>query len=185
MGKLNAFTFVTLNGYFEASPGDISWHKHGGEEAQFSAESLNSGHTLLFGRVTYEMMASYWPASMAVQNDPVVAGGMNAAEKVVFSRTLENAAWSNTRVVKENIIDEVKRLKQQAKNMTLLGSGSIVTQLAEEGLIDTYQIMIDPVALGNGSSLFKGMKGKLDLQLIDSRTFKSGVVLLHYHSVNS
>lgn len=184
MGKLNAFNFITLNGYFEAAPGDISWHKHGGEEAEFSAENLKTGNTLLFGRVTYEMMASYWPTPMAMQNDPIVAKGMNTAEKVVFSRTLVKVHWANTRLIKDNMIDEVRQLKQQPKDLTLLGSGSILTQLAEHGLIDDYQIMLDPVALGNGNSLFKGMKNKLDLRLVGSRIFKSGVVLLSYQPIN-
>jgi dihydrofolate reductase len=131
------------------------------------------------------MMASYWPTPEAMKNDPAVAAGMNRAEKIVFSRTLKKPAWNNTRLVKTNIAKEVRKLKHEGKTMTILGSGSIVTQLAQLGLIDEYQIMIDPVALGNGTTLFKGLKGKLDLKLKGTKAFKSGVVLLSYQPLET
>ena len=181
MGKLRAFTFVTLNGYFEGPKRDIAWHRHGEEESAYSAESLESGDTLLFGRVTYELMASYWPTPMAIQNDPVVAEGMNNADKIVFSRTLKKVAWNNTRLVKSGIEKEVKKLKQMpGKNMTLLGSGSILARFAEQDLIDEFQIMVDPVALGDGTPLFKNIKHRLNLKLTGTRAFRSGAVLLCY-----
>jgi tryptophan-rich sensory protein len=96
MRKLTVFNFVTINGYFKGSKGDISWHRHGAEENEYAAASLKSGNTLLFGRVTYEMMASYWPTPVAIKNDPIVARGMNNADKIVFSRTLKKAEWDNT-----------------------------------------------------------------------------------------
>ena len=181
MAKLSVFNFTTLNGYYAGPNGDISWHVHGGEENKYAEEGANSESILLFGRVTYQMMASYWPTPMAAKDNPAVAEGMNKSEKIVFSRTLKQADWANTRIVKDNMIDEVKKLKRKrGADLTILGSASIVTQLAEAGLIDTYQIMVDPVALGSGAPLFKGMKEKLDLKLTSSRVFKSGVVLLVY-----
>lgn len=106
---------------------------------------------------------------------------MNRADKVVFSRTLKKAEWSNTRLVKHNIVEEIKKMKgMPGKNMTVLGSGSIVTQFAEQGLIDEYQIMLDPVALGDGTPIFKGIQRPLNLKLISTKTFGSGVVLLSY-----
>lgn len=184
MRKVIVFNFVTLNGYFKGPKGDISWHKHDTEENEYAVEMLKSGNTLLFGRVTYEMMASYWPTSNAIKNDPIVAEGMNNADKIVFSRTLKKAAWNNTRLVKDNIEEEIRKMKQMTgKDMTLLGSGSILTQLAEQGLIDEYQIMVDPVVLGDGTPIFKNIKHKLDLKLTRTRTFKSGVVLLCYQPV--
>lgn len=181
MGKLNSFTFVTLNGYFKGPKGEISWHKHGMEESKFSAKSLKAESVLLFGRVTYEMMASFWPTPMGRQADAATAEGMTKAEKIVFSRTMQKADWQNTRIVKENIVQEVKKLKQTSgKDMTILGSGSIVTQFAEHGLIDEYLIMVDPVVFGKGTALFENMKNQLDLKLVSTKTFKSGVVLLGY-----
>ena len=184
MRKLNVFNFITLNGYYKGRNGDLSWHKHGGEEGEYSKEGLAANNILLFGRVTYEMMASYWPTPMAKENDPEVAEGMNKAEKIVFSKTLKKADWSNTKVIKENIIEEIKKLKQESgKNMTILGSGSIVTQFADNGLIDEYEFMLDPVALGDGTPIFKNISHNLELKLTGTRTFKSGVILLSYQSI--
>lgn len=184
MRKISAFTFLTLNGCYKGPNGDISWHRHGGEENEYASDGLQSDSILLFGRVTYEMMAGYWPSPMALQQNPVMAAGMNNAEKIVFSRTLQKAEWNNTRLIKENMVDALRNMKQTpGKDMTLLGSGNILTQLAEHGLIDTYQFMIDPVVIGQGAHIFAGMEKKMDLELIESRTFKSGVVLLNYRPV--
>jgi dihydrofolate reductase len=181
MRKVSVFNFVTLNGYFEGAKGDISWHRHGEEENQYAQEWLKVGNTLLFGRLTYEMMVSYWSTPIAKENDPVMAEGMNKANKVVFSRTLKEAGWSNTRLVKDDVVEVISKLKQlPGKDMTVLGSGSIISQLAQAGLIDEYQIMVDPVVLGEGTTIFKGIKNKLDLKLTSTKAFKSGVVLLCY-----
>jgi dihydrofolate reductase len=184
MRKLSAFIFTSLNGFFEASKGDISWHKHGEEENSYAVESLKAGNTLLFGSKTYQMMASYWPTPIAIKNDPIVANGINKADKIVFSRTLKKAGWNNTRIIKANIVEEVRKLKiTSGSDMTLMGSGSILTRFAEQGLIDEYQIMLDPVVIGKGATIFNGIKRKLNLRLTSTRTFKSGVILLSYHSV--
>lgn len=130
------------------------------------------------------MMASYWPTSNAIKNDPIVAERMNNADKIVFSRTLKKVEWNNTRLVKHNIEEEIRKMKQMpGKDMTLLGSGSILTQFAEQGLIDEYQIMVDPFVLGDGTPIFKGIKHTLNLKLTRTRTFKSGAVLLCYQPV--
>jgi len=181
MGRLSAFVFSTLNGYLEAASGDISWHRHGKEENTYAMEGLRSGNILLFGRVTYQMMASYWPTTTAARNDPIVAVGMNAAEKIVFSRTLTSADWNNTKVVRGPLGDTVRELKRTSrKDMTLLGSGSILTQLADEDLVDEYQVMVDPVAIGSGTALFQGLKRTLELKLAATRSFRSGIVLISY-----
>lgn len=181
MRKLNAFNFTTINGYYKGPDQDISWHRHGSEENEYSAQSLQTESILLFGRVTYEMMAGYWPTADAIHNNPSVANGMNRAEKIVFSTTLKNVAWNNTTIVGENIIDYVKKLKLTPGNdLAILGSGSIITQFADHGLIDEYQIMIDPVAIGRGTSIFSGLKQTLNLQLKEFKHFKSGTILLNY-----
>lgn len=186
MRQLNVFNFITLNGYYKGPENDISWHRHGSEEGEYSAQSLRADDILLFGRTTYEMMASWWPTPMAAEAFPDVAKGMNEAEKIVFSTTLKSADWNNTRIISNNIIDEVRQLKQQpGKDMTILGSGSIVSQFAEAGLIDSYQIMIDPVAIGSGTPIFSTIKNKLDLELTDHKVFKSGVVLLSYKPITT
>jgi len=184
MGKLIVYNFESLNGFFKGPNEDISWAKGDSKgEADFAAEKLQSGNILLFGRVTYEMMKSYWPTDAAKKAAPKVAEGMNMAEKIVFSKTLTNADWNNTRIVKSNIEEEVKKLKQGGKDMTVLGSGTIVTQFAEKGLIDEYQIMVHPVLIGNGTPLLKDIKKKMELELIKTKTFESGVVLVCYRPV--
>jgi dihydrofolate reductase len=176
------FNFMTMNGYYKGPNGDISWHQHGnGEEAAFAREGAGGGNMLLFGRVTYEMMARVWPSPDAIKSMPEIAEGMNKADKIVFSMTLQKAEWNNTRLIKDNMVEEVRKMKQlPGKDMTILGSGSIVTQLTEAGLIDEYQLMLDPIALGAGTSLFQSMRYPLSLKLTSSRIFKSGTVLLNY-----
>lgn len=184
MGKLIAYNFTTLNGYFKGPDNDISWHRHDEEENGFAADNLEAKATLLFGRVTYEMMAGFWPTPMAIESMPEVAKGMNESEKIVFSTTLESAGWENTTLIKTDLVEAVRKLKAiPGKVMTILGSGSIIAQLAEARLIDEYQFMVDPVAIGEGTPSFQGLTSKLDLKLIDHRVFKSGVVLLSYEPV--
>ena len=184
MRRLSVFNLVSLDGYFKGPNGDIGWHSVGEEQTDFAVEAAGAGGPLLFGRVTYELMAGYWPAPLALENDPILAARMNSAPKVVFSRTLTKAEWNNTRLVKDNIIEEMRNLKRQpGKDMTILGSGSIVTQFAEQGLIDEYQVLVNPVALGDGTPLFKGMKKRLNLKLLNTRTFRNGNVLLTYEPV--
>lgn len=142
---------------------------------------MKSGNTLLFGRKTYEMMAAYWPTPMASQNDPILAGHMNRANKIVISRTIRKVEWENTKILGGHAVEELKRLKDlPGNNMTLLGSGTILTLLTIHGLIDEYQIMIDPVAIGTGTPIFQGIKDRLKIKLDHVETFKSGVVLLIY-----
>ncbi|HEY4290929.1 MAG TPA: dihydrofolate reductase family protein [Puia sp.] len=184
MRKVTVFNFITLNGYFQGPGGDISWHRFDPEMAKFSDEKSQSGNILLFGRVTYQHMAASWPTPAAKEKQPVTADAMNKAEKIVFSRTLEKVDWNNTRLIKEDLVGAVRRLKQEAaKDMTILGSGSIVTQLVDAGLIDGYGFMIDPVALGEGVPVFKGMKNKLDLKLTSSKVFDSGMIMVTYEPV--
>ncbi len=181
MRKISAFVFTSLNGYYKGLNEDISWHKHGEEEMKFSEEGANSGSILLFGRVTYEMMSGFWPSPMALEMMPGVAAGMNNSEKIVYSRTLKQANWNNTSIISDDIINETKKLKEKPGNdMTILGSGSIVSQFSEAGLIDELQIMIDPVAIAKGTALFENINQTLTFQLVSTRTFKSGVILLNY-----
>jgi dihydrofolate reductase len=181
MRRLAVFNLVALDGYFAGQDGDISWHSVDAEFQEYAEKNSNSGNMLLFGRVTYELMASYWPSPDALKNDPIVAQGMNSSPKIVFSRTLNEADWVNTRLVKDNMLGEVKRLKQQSEqDLTILGSGSIVAQLAQAGLIDEYQLLLNPVVLGKGKTMFEGIRDRITLKLTKSRTFGNGNVLLYY-----
>ena len=181
MRKLTVFNLVTLDGYFAGQGGDISWHNVDEEFQELANAASNSGNTLLFGRVTYELMASYWPTPEAIKNDPIVAQGMNSATKIVFSRTLNKVDWNNTRLVKNGMLSEIRKLKQESgKDLTVLGSGSIVSQLAQERLIDEYQILLNPVVIGKGKTMFEGVKDRFSLKLTKTRAFGNGNVLLSY-----
>ena len=182
MRKLAVFNNVTLDGYFVDGNGDMSWaHRQDPEWNAFVAENAGGGGVLVFGRITYELMASYWPTPLARRNDPIVAEGMNRMPKVVFSRTLDKASWSNTRLVKSDMAAEIRKMKKEpGPDMVILGSGSIVSQLATERLIDEYQIALHPIVLGKGRMLFDGIKEKLPLKLQKSRAFGNGSVMLWY-----
>ncbi len=181
MRKLFVSNLVTLDGYFEGPNRDISWHNVDAEFNEYAIDMLNSVDTLLFGRVTYELMAGFWPTPYAIKTDPIVAGKMNSLAKIVFSRTLSKAEWNNTRLVKDNIEEEIRKMKiQPGKDIALLGSGNILTQFAQKGLLDEYRIMVNPIILGDGNPLFKGITDRINLKLIKARTFRNGNVLLCY-----
>ncbi|ACL16738.1 dihydrofolate reductase family protein [Methanosphaerula palustris] len=185
MGNLNAFTIVSVDGYFAGPNGEIDWFKdeHSDEEKEFSAESSKKADLLIFGRTTYEMMKSYWPTTVAIKADPVTAGMMNRTPKIVFSKTMDpekdGPVWKNVRVIHEIRPEEVLSLKKQG-SITILGSGTIVQQLTTLGLIDEYQLMVVPVILGSGKYLFRDVN-RMNLTLTGTRVFqKSGRVLLTY-----
>jgi dihydrofolate reductase len=184
MRKLIVFNQVSLDGYFVDAGGDMSWaHRDDPEWNAFASENANGGGELVFGRITYEMMARFWPTPQAMQMMPAVAEGMNRSPKIVFSRTLGEASWNNTRLVKGDIAARMRELKEETgPGMAILGSGSIVSQLAQAGLIDEYQFVMNPIVLGAGRTMFEGVKEKLHLKRIDSRTFQNGNVLLRYES---
>lgn len=185
MRKLVVFNSITLDGYFTDANGDMSWaHKNDPEWDAFTAENAKGGGVLLFGRVTYELMASFWPTPAAMEMMPDVAKGMNNLPKVVFSRTLDEASWNNTKLVKSDMVEEVRKMKNESgDDMVILGSGTIVSQLSEHKLIDEYQMVMNPIVLGKGRTMFEGMKEKLMLKRTNTRTFDNGNVVLSYEPV--
>ncbi len=184
MPKLIAFNHITLDGYFTSAAGDMSWAYAGADDPEFStfvAENAGGGGALLFGRVTYDLMAGYWPTPLAIEQNPAVAEGMNRMTKYVVSRTIEQPPWSNTTLLKGDLVEAVRNLKQQpGPGIAVLGSGSIVAQLAQAGLIDEYQVVVNPVVLGAGRTMFDGLTTRLNLKLANTRTFRNGKVYLCY-----
>jgi dihydrofolate reductase len=180
MRRLIVFNQVTLDGYFTDKKGDMSWaHKSDPEWDAFVAGNSKQGGVLLFGRVTYEMMASYWPTPAAKKAFPDVAEGMNALKKVVLSRSLDKAEWENTTILKE--LSDVEKLKKEpGPDIVILGSGKVVAQLAAKGWIDEYQLIYNPIALGAGRTLFDGVDQKVELKRTSTRAFKNGNVLICY-----
>ena len=182
MRKLIVFNNVTLDGYFADVNGDMSWaHKQDPEWNAFVADNAKGDSELVFGRITYEMMASFWPTPQAIQSLPAVAEGMNRVPKVVFSRTLDKASWNNTKVVKADPAADIRQRKQApGPDMAVMGSGSIVSQLAQEGLVDEFQLVVHAIVLGKGKSMFAGIRDKVRLKQTRTRTFGNGSVLLCY-----
>jgi dihydrofolate reductase len=184
MPRLNMFNSISLDGYFTDANNDMRWAHAGADDPElreFTAANAKGASALVFGRITYEMMASFWPTPQAAQAMPDVATGMNRARKYVFSRSLQKADWANTTVLHGDPVAEIARLKREGDlPLTVLGSGSIVKQLTAAGLIDDYQLMVCPVILGGGRTLFAGTTGRPMLKLANSRAFKNGRVFLHY-----
>jgi dihydrofolate reductase len=176
---------VSLDGCFVDANGDMSWaHKNDPEWTAFVADNARGESVLVFGRITYEMMAGWWPTPQALQSMPAVAARMNSLPKVLFSRTLEQASWSNTTLVKSDLPAAVRKMKQEPGNdLVILGSGSIVAQLAQEGLIDEFQIALTPIVLGKGRTMFDGVRKRLNLKLTSSRAFANGNVFLRYEPI--
>jgi dihydrofolate reductase len=187
MRKLIVFNSISLDGYFVDINGEMKWAHNAKQDEEwdaFVASNAHGGGMLVFGRITYELMKSYWPTPFAAQNYPVMAERMNNFQKVVFSRTLDDATWKNTRLVKEAMAEEIRRMKKDAGNdLVILGSGSIVSQLTQEQLIDEYQIVVIPIILGKGRTLFDGIREHLKLELVRTRTFINGNVFLSYTPV--
>lgn len=182
MPRLRVFESISVDGYFTDASGDMSWAHAGREDPEFArwvGANASSGGVLLFGRKTYQMMEGYWPTPIAAQQMPLVARGMNAAEKYVASRTIQ-PTWNNTHLLKGDLIEAVRALKaNDSPGITLLGSGSVAAQLGEAGLVDEYQFVIIPVALGAGRTLFTNRRG---LRLLDQRAFSCGRVVVTYAS---
>jgi dihydrofolate reductase len=182
MRKISVFEHVSVDGFFTDDKNDMSWaHKHDEEWNSFASSNASGEGELLFGRVTYEMMAAFWPTVQAAQMLPQVAEGMNRMRKTVFSRTLDSVTWQNTTLLKGDLLTDVARLKQQpGPDIAILGSGSIVSQLSEAGLIDEYQIVVNPIVLGRGRTLFETVRHKKPLSLTQTRKFTNGNVVLWY-----
>ena len=176
MRRLVMWNMITLDGYFEgAQKWDLDFHNRGwGDELQqLSTEQLSTADMLLFGRVTYEGMAQYWP-----NESGEIADFMNSIPKVVFSRTLSDAAWKNTRVAAD-AESEVRRLKaEDGKDMYIFGSADVCASL--EPQIDEYRIGLNPILLGQGTPLFKSKPRSQNLKLLEARPLKTGCVILRY-----
>ena len=180
MRKLFSFNMISLDGFFEGPNQDINWHNVDEEFNDFAVEQTSSIGTLLFGRITYQLMASYWPTPDALKNDPEIAELMNGLPKIVFSRTLEKAEWQNTKLVKDHIAEEILKLKQQpGKDIAVFGSADLLSTLIQMDLVDEHRVMVAPILLGKGSPLFKSID-TAKLKLTRTRVFDSGNVLLCY-----
>jgi len=188
MRKISVYIHVTVDGFFAGTHGEIDWFKVINKDDEWDKytheQSSRSGNTLIFGHTTYEMMKSYWPTPDAIKNDPAMARVVNNSPKIVFSKTMKNLEegpnWKNIKLLHEIKQEEIIKLKEQGGgDFTILGSGSIIQQFANFGLIDEYHLVVVPIILGAGKSLFKDVK-IMNLKLLGARAFKNGIVLLKY-----
>jgi dihydrofolate reductase len=185
MRKIIVFNLVTVDGLFAGPNGEIDWHNYDDEMGKYSMEQLKSLGALIFGKTTYELMASYWPTPEGLKGEPVVAEIMNSIPKIVFSKTLQDVKdgplWKNVKVFREIKPEEIIKMKEQeGGDIAIFGSGTIVQQLTNLGLIDEYRLIVNPLILGNGKPLFKDIKDKLNLKLVNTRMFENGNALLFY-----
>lgn len=184
MRKLFAFNMISLDGFFEGPDHDINWHNVDNEFNDFAIEQTSAVGALLFGRVTYQLMESYWPTPAALKDDPEIAALMNSLPKIVISKTLEKAEWNNTRIIKDNIQGEILNLKKQpGKDLAVFGSANLLSTLMQMDLVDEHRVIVNPLLLGQGTLLFKRMDDRINLRLVKSRTFQSGNILLCYETV--
>ena len=181
MTRLIAWNLMTLDGFMEGPGHDLSWHMDvwGDELEQLSIAQLKSAGALMFGRVTYDLMANYWPNEAGEAAE--VARFMNGLPKFVFSRTLTSSSWTNTRLFASDLAGTVARLKREAaKDIFIFGSAALCSELMPLGLIDEYRIGICPVVLGGGTPLFKPAGDRVKLKLTDSRPLSTGIVINRY-----
>jgi len=181
MRKIFTSNLVSLDGYLAGPDGDLSWHKVNDEFLHYAVDMLNSVDLFLFGRKTYDLMASYWPTEAVRTGDPIIAGKMNGLDKIVFSKTLKTAEWENTTLFEDITEKNIRELKAQpGKDIVILGSGTVVSALTELDLIDEHRFIINPVILGSGSLQFTGNLTRKNFGLTDVQKFKTGVVILTY-----
>jgi dihydrofolate reductase len=172
---------LSLDGYFAGPDGEIDWFQFDEESLEWSREILREVDTVLFGRVTYEVLASYWPTAAAMAEEPFIARRLTEVRKFVFSKTLPTASWINSTVVSDPPVEFVSKLKEEpGAAIVVLGSSTVVSALVRAGLVDDYKIRVQPMILGKGRPLFLGQDQRRALTLVSSTPFKSGVVALHY-----
>ena len=175
MRKVIVSEFLSLDGVMETPAWTFQFYSE--EQAKFKFDELFASDALLLGRVTYEGFAKAWPGRTDEQG---FADRINSLPKYVVSTTLETPEWNNSHLIKENIAEEVARLKEQpGENILVYGSGKLVQVLMEHDLVDEYRLMVFPIALGSGQRFFTE-NTKTTLKLADTQTFSTGVVVLTY-----
>jgi dihydrofolate reductase len=179
MRKLIAAINMTIDGFCDHTAGiaDDEIHQH-------YSELLSNAGTLLYGRITYQLMESYWPAVVknptGIKSTDEFAVMIDNISKIVFSKTLKNVTWRNTKLVKSVVKEEILALKQQEGKNILVGSPSLIVALMQLDVIDQYQLCVHPIILGSGLPLFKDLHDRINLKLIKTKTFGAGQIILYY-----
>jgi dihydrofolate reductase len=177
MRKITAGLFISLDGVVEAPD---QWHfpYFNDEMGAVVGQSMAETGTMLLGRVTYEDFASFWPNQNA--DDPIAAQ-MNGTPKLVASTTLDSVEWQNSTLIKDNVAEELTKLKAQpGKNIGITGSATLIRSLLRDGVLDELTLLVHPIVVGHGKKLFDDMDSQVPLKLIDAKTFSTGVMCLVY-----
>jgi dihydrofolate reductase len=185
MRKVIVLMHESLDGMVAGPNGEMDWIQFDEEMTGYVSKATQDADAAIYGRVTYQMMESYWPTAAenpnATRHDIDHANWVNQAQKIVFSRTMERSDWKGTVIMKDIVRDEIESLKkQQGKNLLLIGSASIVHAFIELDLIDEYWINVNPVLLGKGKPMFRNIKNRQNLNLTEAKNFNGGVMGLKY-----
>jgi dihydrofolate reductase len=189
MRKIILSMMISLDGFIEDDDKRIDWHVWDNEMSEYMIGFFNRVDTILFGRITYQMMAEFWPTPMSDTEDSAIADRMNRIPKIVFSTTLDNARWGdwdNVALVKNNIKEEMTAIKQMpGKDLVLFGGANLAASFFREGLIDELQVIVNPVILGSGTPLFQEIKNPLKLDLIEFQSMGCGNVISNYKLIKN
>ena len=185
MRRVILFMHTTLDGFVAGPNGEMDWINVDDEMFDFAGKQTDQADTALYGRVTYEMMNGYWPTAgeqpNASKHDIEHSTWYNQVQKVVLSKTLHESGLTNTKIISDNLADNINELKnQEGKNILIFGSATASHSLFNEGLIDGFWLFVNPVVIGQGIPLFKGISETRKLKLIESKTYSCGVIGLHY-----
>lgn len=185
MRKVVLFMHVSLDGFVAGPNGEMDWINVDDAMFDFAGKQTDQSDTALYGRVTYEMMQSYWPTAgdqpIASKHDKQHSAWYNSVAKVILSRTMQVNKLTNTTVISENLYNEIINLKNlPGKDIIIFGSPTAVHSLVKENLIDDFWLFVNPILLGQGIPLFKGIKDIVKLKLVFTNAFPSGVVCMHY-----
>jgi dihydrofolate reductase len=185
MGKIISFMHISLDGFVAGPNGEMDWIKVDEEIFDHVSKRINEGYTALYGRVTFQMMENYWPTAAdkpdASKHDIEHSKWYSKVHKVVLSKTLKAADFTNTTIISENLSDRINEIKKRpGKEILLFGSPSATHSLIRQNLIDGYWLFVNPVILGKGIPLFEGSKDKVKLKLLTTKQFTSGVTELNY-----
>ncbi len=185
MRNLIFFMHTSLDGFVAGLNGEMDWINVDDAIFDFVATMTEQADTALYGRVTYEMMQNYWPTAgdqpNASKHDKEHSAWYSKVSKVVLSKTISENGLENTTVISEKLLDNINKIKQQdGKNILIFGSPGASLSLLNEELIDEFWLFVNPIILGKGMPLFKDITGATKLKLVESKTFASGVIALHY-----
>jgi len=185
MRKLVLFMHASLDGFVAGPNGEMDWINVDDQLFDYGGKLTDQADTALYGRVTYQMMESYWPTAgdqpNASKHDIQHARWYNRVAKVVVSKSMKGSNMANTQIVADNLSEEIQKLKQQpGKNIVIFGSPTASHSLMQHHLIDDYWLFVNPILIGTGIPLFKNINDKVNLNLVETKVFSSGVIGLHY-----